>query len=79
MNMTRFTVAEMIAALSGLPGNLPVVVNGYEGGLEDAITPQQVAIELNVNASTSTYYGPHEIADDPDKGLPAVFIGTRWD
>lgn len=62
------TVQELIAILQTHPGDMRVVVEGYEGGLNDPLSPKVVEINLNVEAHKDTwYYGPHDYAraDDP--------------
>ncbi len=56
------TVRELIAELSKHDPALPVVLDGYEGGVDDVVVVETVKIELNVN--TKDYYGKHEIYDD---------------
>jgi hypothetical protein len=43
------TVAELIAILQQCPPNLRVVVNGYEGGVEEPSCVQRITIELDEN------------------------------
>ncbi len=49
------TVSELIEVLSKLPGHFPVVVNGYETGLEDIITPFEIKIYPARNGSGDTF------------------------
>jgi hypothetical protein len=64
------TVTQLIAMLSRFPGELPVVVRGYEAGADDISPPRLVNLDLAANEEE--YYGPHGIVDS---GVPAVFIG----
>jgi hypothetical protein len=64
------TVMQLIDMLSRFPGDLPVVVRGYEAGADDIRPPRLIDLDLGVNAEA--YYGPHAIVDH---GVPAVFIG----
>lgn len=70
------TVQELINALSALPPDHRVVVNGYEGGVNDVSDATECMIELNVN--TAWYYGSHEIRRDYEVNsscVPGVWIG----
>jgi len=59
-------VSELIEKLQALDPDLRIVVDGYEGGVEDAnyVTVEEIA--LNVNEERC--YGPHETtyADEKD-------------
>jgi hypothetical protein len=58
------TVGELIAKLQEFDQNMMVVVDGYEGGVEDVEFVQTTDIALNFNANT-WYYGKHEpVTDD---------------
>lgn len=52
------TVAELIAKLQEMPQDARVVVDGYEGGLDDASIVQTTLIVLNENEPG--IFGPHE-------------------
>jgi hypothetical protein len=54
-----------------------VVVDGYEGGVEEVKTVRQVTIALNV--SEEWYYGPHEIdrLDEYPEALKAQAVLLR--
>lgn len=56
--------------LSRFPGDLRVVVRGYEMGADDISPPRLVNLDISVNEEA--YYGPHAIVDC---GAPAVFLG----
>jgi hypothetical protein len=64
------TVRQLIDVLSRFPGDLRVVVRGYEAGADDISQRRLVNLDLAVNEEA--YYGPHAIVDH---GVPAVFIG----
>ena len=63
------TVDELIKHLGDLPRDLPVMVDGYEDGLED-LEPQQireVTVRLNYHDTKEHwYYGPHEWTQEGD-------------
>ena len=74
-------VSELIEKLRELPQDSRIVVNGYEGGVVEVATANEITIALNVN--TEWYYGEHEIyhggREYPDltayEKAPAVWIG----
>ncbi len=53
------TVKELIAVLTKLPEEHMVVIDGYEGGLDEIIASSIINIELD--HFTKWYYGPHKI------------------
>lgn len=63
-------VAELIKVLQELPQDALVVINGYEGGVNEVSNATETKIEQNVN--TAWYYGDHEINEDSD--TVAVYI-----
>ena len=71
------TVAELIAKLQEMPQDARVVVDGYEGGLEDVSNVNTISVVLNGNRPGFEYYGPHEewepyMDQEPDE--TAVYI-----
>ena len=73
------TVGELIAKLQAMPQDARVVVDGYEGGVDDAADPELVEVAVNVNSST--WLGDHEIVDDWNRDrfetatrMPAVHL-----
>jgi hypothetical protein len=64
------TVTQLIELLSCGPGDLRVVVRGYEARADDISPPRLIDLDLGVNEEE--YYDPHAIVD---RGVPAVFIG----
>lgn len=58
------TVAELIEKLSAVPGDTPLYIRGYEGGLEDlsAVKP----LHVKRDANTDEYGGPHVEIDPAD-------------
>ena len=71
------TVAEMIAALNAFPQEARLIVDGYEGGYDDAQPPRECPININVNPQD--YYGDHDDADEEDPDEIAVLISRRAD
>jgi hypothetical protein len=54
------TVQELIEYLKGYDPTLPVVVQGYEGGVADVKPEGITVIPIRLNVNTESYYGPHE-------------------
>jgi len=52
------TVKELMKHLSTFPQDLPVLVDGYEGGLDEVGHIEKVQVEFNVN--DKNWLGPHE-------------------
>jgi hypothetical protein len=65
-------VKELIEKLMPLPEDNPVVIRGYEGGVDDLKNVEEVKIKKNVN--TSWYYGPHDLCVKRADGLPAIYL-----
>ena len=62
------TVQELIAILQTHPGDMRVIVDGYEGGFSDPTKPHIINISLDVEEHKDCwFYGPHNRAkaDDP--------------
>lgn len=64
------TVGELIRKLESHDPDTRVVLNGYEGGIEDASSVSGIKLRLNVN--TEWYYGKHE--KDEDGECEAILI-----
>ena len=58
------TKAELIEMMSEYPEDTMVVIQGYEGGLEDITEVEKIKLKLNYN--TSWYYGPHKADNNGD-------------
>lgn len=54
----KMTVGELIAKLQTFDPALPVMVDGYEGGVDYPVAVDQTEVRLNVNEAD--YYGAHE-------------------
>jgi len=54
------TVGELIAKLQEFDQDMMVIVDGYEGGVDELRHVQTASIALGYNAE-SWYYGDHEI------------------
>jgi hypothetical protein len=57
------TIRDLIGKLQTFDPNLPVMVDGYEGGVDTPGDIYQAPIILNVN--DKWYYGKHEILTKP--------------
>lgn len=64
-------VKELIEQLSNLNPNTMVVRSGYEGGLAEVTSVDEIKIDLHVN--TEWYYGEHEESSTGD--TTAIYIG----
>lgn len=69
------TVNELIEALKHYPGNMRVLVSGYEGGYNDAGLKTEEII-FNYSKNDAWYYGPHECVKftDNDSGTKCLVI-----
>jgi hypothetical protein len=56
------TIKELIEKLQSLDQELPVFINGYEGGCNDLTDLEEIEVVKNVN--TAWYYGSHEKIND---------------
>lgn len=69
------TVSEMIEVLKGQPGDLRIVVNGYEEGYDD-LSPRQIhVIRVALNTGVHEWQGSHGEPGDagPNATEPAPF------
>ena len=64
-------VSDLIEMLQQLPEDLPVILNGYEGGYWDVGSWEAIEINRHVNTENLDLWGPHDEAedDDPDRVL----------
>lgn len=58
-------VKELIEALNLLNPELMVVIDGYEGGVNEADMVEVVPVALDVN--DEWYYGQHEVVDHDEE------------
>lgn len=62
------TVRELRALLAMYPDDLLVVVNGYESGYDDPVTPLQLAdVKQREGSWETAYAGMYEACDSFDK------------
>ena len=61
------TVKQLIKKLETMPQNSQVVVDGYEGGVDDIKVIAEVKIGLDYNQEQ--YYGRHEIGEGDVKAV----------
>ena len=58
------TVSQLIEALQAHPGDLRVVVNGYEDGFDD-LSPDQISlVRIALNTGLEDWEGQHGEADE---------------
>jgi hypothetical protein len=73
-------VEQLIAELQKLPKHLPIVVDGYEGGVEELLSVTKVSIKRDIYGGmdkTPWDYGPHHVEPygaDPEELEPAVYL-----
>ena len=61
------TVNELIQQLKNYPGDMRVLVPGYEGGYNDTGLKTE-EIVFNFSKNDAWYYGPHERIEDGRSG-----------
>ncbi len=74
------TVAELIAKLRELPQGARVVIDGYEGGVEDVARVTMAPILVNVGDIADTMYGNHELCSESSErpaDETAVYLPRR--
>ena len=76
------TVSEMIDVLKGYPGDMRVVVNGYEEGYDD-LSPEQISVvRIALNTGVNDWEGRHGESEErspanaaePAKIVDALFL-----
>lgn len=72
------TVGNLIELLNAQDQNLPVMVRGYEAGVDDVTSIRRMKVVLNAN-TTEWYYGDHEPydlkqLDIPENAVTALFL-----
>ena len=71
------TVAELMAALAGFDPAMRVVVDGYEGGLDDVLRVDVASIRADANLDPDQdYYGRHLI-DEQSPTESALWLKGR--
>lgn len=55
------TVEELIKVLSTFPQDLPVVVDGYEGGVDDKFEVQRAKVKWDAYKEGYDYFGDHDV------------------
>lgn len=72
------TVSELIEQLKEYPGDMRVLVPGYEGGYNDSGLKTE-EIVFNFSKNDAWYYGPHECVRfaDTDKGTKCLIISSQ--
>ena len=68
------TVSEMIDILKGHPGDLRVVVNGYEEGYDD-LSPKQISVvRIALDTGEHDWEGRHGEPEDSPMNEPAEIV-----
>lgn len=68
-------VGQLIDLLSGFPDRLPVVVDGYEGGLTEHILVSEMDVTPNYYEGSTHIFGEHgdrPFPDDPHMRVVAI-------
>ena len=70
------TVSELIEMLKAHPGDLRVVVNGYEEGFDDLSPGQISVVRIALNTGVQDWEGRHSEAEDApaDPSEPAEIV-----
>ena len=66
------TVDELVECLQRLPGNLRVVVNGYEEGYDDLTAEQITRVEIGLSTGKHYWEGAHGHPDDAEESTDIV-------
>jgi hypothetical protein len=67
------TVKDLIEKLQSLDQELPVFVNGYEGGCDDLTDLKEIEVVRDVNSEKKWYYGSHEKIKDLHEDVIKMF------
>jgi hypothetical protein len=73
--MEGMTVSELVKLLSKYPQDARVVLDGYEGGLDDVVDIATIPLHANANPDID-YYGVH-LFDPATPTETAVWIKAR--
>ena len=68
------TVKELIEKLQSLEPELPIFVNGYEGGCDDLTDIKEIEVVRDVNSAKKWYYGSHEKISDLHEDVIETFV-----
>lgn len=63
-------VKDLIEHLQKFDPELPIFIDGYEGGYDTPQLPFQSPMKLNVHNEEEWYYGKHELHRATDNGQP---------
>ena len=77
------TVDELIRILETYPPDLRVVVQGYEGGVDDLKAGLLLVRDIRLNVNSRWYYGRHEETykgekETSHKTVPALILQRPW-
>jgi hypothetical protein len=68
-------VKDLIKELQNQNPESTVVIDGYEGGVDDIDIIKPIKINLNVRKKHQWYYGKHEVSKD--EGVDALYLATK--
>jgi len=68
-------VEELVKELQNFPPHLRVVVDGYEGGVDDIFSDNIERIFIKLNANVEDYEGAHEQVGLEKSDCEAILIG----
>ena len=60
------TIAELREILANYPQDLPVMVDGYEGGYDDAAGDRIATREIQLAVNKEWFYGRHDAPGEPE-------------
>ena len=70
------TVRDLMRILSGYPADLRVVVEGYEGGIDDLEPSDIRQLEIVLDKNTDWWNGRHEATSQGESGtVQALLLG----
>ena len=78
MRVEKITVDKLIRILQKYPSDMRVVLQGYEGGLDDLVRHCICCKEIKLDVNDFFFYGEHEInLDEEEYDERAVIIRRR--
>lgn len=76
--MSKLNVGQLIDLLSGFPADLPVAVDGYEGGATEHVGVQRRMVRANAYP-TEWYFGEHDTSPIGDEATLDCVVISRLD
>ena len=78
MRRTLMTVQELIELLATYPGDLRVVVNGYEDGFDDLSPDRLSVVKIALDTGTESRVGKHGYWFPESEGRQALKWLKHW-